>query len=81
MRYTIIPKDSNKAVNIRDDADFKDILRERVGNDAAEYYEIRIKEFEEIFDQLTEALQMHKKSKVRDEMLEHLKNVTDGLFD
>lgn len=81
MRYTIIPKDSNKAVNIRDDADFKDILRERVGNDAAEYYEIRIKEFEEIFEQLTEALQMHKKSKVRDEMLEHLKNVAEGLFD
>lgn len=81
MRYTIIPKDSNKAVNIRDDADFKDILRERVGNDAAEYYEMRIKDFEEIFKQLTEALQMHKKSKIRDEMLEHLKNVTEGLFD
>lgn len=81
MRYTIIPKDSNKAVNIRDDTDFKDILRERVGNDAAEYYEIRIKEFEKIFEQLTEALQMHKKSKIRDEMLEHLKNVAEGLFD
>ncbi len=81
MRYTIIPKDSNKAVNIRDDADFKDILRERVGNDAAEYYELRIKDFEDIFKQLTEALQMHKKSKIRDEMLEHLKNVTEGLFD
>lgn len=81
MRYTIIPKDSNKAVNIRDDADFKDILRERVGNDAAEYYEMRIKDFEEIFKQLTEALQMHKKSKIQDEMLEHLKNVTEGLFD
>lgn len=81
MRYTIIPKDSNKAVNIRDDADFKDILRERIGNDAAEYYEMRIKDFEDIFKQLTEALQMHKKSKIRDEMLEHLKNVTERLFD
>lgn len=81
MRYTIIPKDSSKAVNVRNDTDFKDILRERVGNDAAEYYETRIKEFEEIFDQLKTVLQNRRKSSIRDEMLGYLNDITEDLFD
>lgn len=81
MRYTIIPKDSSKAVNVRNDTDFKELLRERVGNDAAEYYETRIKEFEEIFDQLKTVLQNRRKSSIRDEMLGYLNDITEGLFD
>lgn len=80
MRYTIVPKDSNKAVNIRDDADFKDILRERVGNDAAEYYEMRIKDFEEVFSQLKSVLEARRHSKIRDEMLEYIKDIYEDLF-
>lgn len=81
MKYTIIPKDSNKAVNIRNDADFKDILRERVGNDASDYYEMRIKNFEEVFDQLKTVLEARRHSKIRDEMLGYINDMIDYLFD
>lgn len=79
--YAIIPKDSSKAVSIRDDADFKDILRERIGNDAAEYYEMRIKDFEEVFNQLKSVLEARRHSKIRDEMLEYIKDIYEDLFD
>lgn len=81
MRYAIIPKDSNKAVIIRDDADFKELLREQIGDHASDYYETRIEGLEESYKQLKILLGQHKRSKVRDEALQYVNDVLEILFD
>lgn len=81
MIYAIIPKDSNKAVIIRDDTDFKELLREQIGDHASDYYEMRIKDFEESYKQLKILLEQYKHSKVRDDALNYVNEIIEGLFD
>ena len=81
MIYAIIPKDSSKAVIIRDDADFKEMLREQLGDHASDYYEMRIKDFEESYKQLKILLEQYKHSKVRDDALNYVNEIIEGLFD
>lgn len=81
MIYAIIPKNSNKAVTIRDDADFKELLRKQIGDHASDYYEMRIKDFEESYKQLKILLEQYKHSKVRDDALNYVNEIIEGLFD
>lgn len=81
MIYAIIPRDSNKAVTIRDDTDFKELLREQIGDHASEYYETRIKGLEESYKQLKILLEQYKHSKVRDDALQYVNDVIEILFD
>lgn len=81
MIYAIIPKDSNKTIVIRDDMDFKELLREQIGDHASDYYEMRIKDFEESYKQLKILLEQYKHSKVRDDALNYVNEIIEGLFD
>lgn len=79
MRYAIIPDGDKKAIMIHDDEDFKEIIRDRLGKDAADYYDLRIADFSSALVEMESILKLHKKSKIRDELLDYVQERIDIL--
>ena len=69
MRYTILPStDPHKALHIRDDEDFLELLRNCVGDDAATYYESRVKALVKDWYELNKLVNKSRSSKLKDDV-------------
>lgn len=68
MRYTILPStEPQKALDIRCDEDFVELLRNRIGDDAAAYYEARVKALVKDWYELNKLVNKSRSSKLKDD--------------